>query len=123
MVPMAHYALQVAYAPLGWAALLKDPRDRLEAVRPVLHRLGGSIVHGWFAFAKYDVLLICEMPDNVTAAALSMAISAGGAAKSVKTTALMSFEDGIEALKRATAAEYSPPSSEIPYFGVYRGLE
>ena len=117
------YALQIAYTPLGWAALLKDPRDRLEAVRPVLHRLGGSIVRGWFAFGKYDMLLICEMPDNVSAAALSMAISAGGAVKAVKTTALMTFEDGIEALKRAKAAEYTPPPSEVPYFGVYRGLE
>ena len=45
--------------------------------------------------------LICEMPDNVSAAALSMAISAGGAVKAVKTTALMTFEDGIEALSPA----------------------
>ena len=118
---MTLYALHVAYAPLGWAALLKDPQNRLEAVRPVVQRLGGSIVHGWFTFGKYDVLLICEMPDNVSAAALSMAISAGGATKAVETTALMSFEDGLAALEKAKAAEYTPPPSEIPYFGVYRG--
>jgi hypothetical protein len=67
------------------------------------------------------LLVICEMPDNVSAAALSMAISAGGAIKAVKTAPLMTFEDGLEALRQAKAAEYVPPRSEVPYFGVYRG--
>jgi uncharacterized protein with GYD domain len=117
---MAFYALQTAYTPLGWAALLKDPQDRLEAVRPVVQRLGGSIVNGWLTFGEYDLLVICEMPDNVSATALSVAISAGGAVKAVKTTPLMTFEEGLEAMRKAKAAEYTPPRSEIPYFGVYR---
>src|SRR3984893_822982 len=118
---MALYALQTAYAPIGWAALLKDPQNRMEAVKPVVQRLGGSIVGGWLTFGEYDVLLICQMADHVSATALSMAISAGGAVKAVKTTPLMTFEEGIEALKKAEAAQYAPPRSEIPYFGVHRG--
>ena len=118
---MAHYSLQVAYTPLGWAALLKDPQHRLEAIKPVIERLGGSVVNGWFMFGEYDLLVICELPDDVSAAALSMAISAGGAARAVKIAPLMSFEDGLEAMRKAKAAEYAPPRSEIPYFGVYRG--
>jgi uncharacterized protein with GYD domain len=118
---MAVYALQTAYTSVGWAALLKDPQNRMEAVKPVVQRLGGGIVDGWLTFGEYDVLLICQMPDNVSATALSMAISAGGAVKAVKTTPLMTFEEGIEALKKAKVAEYAPPHSEIPYFGVYRG--
>ena len=117
---MAYYCLQTAYTPLGWAALLKDPQHRLEAVRPVIERLGGTIVNGWFAFGEYDLLIICDLPDNISAAALSMAISAGGAVKAAKTTPLMTFDDGLEALQRAKQAEYAPPRSEIPYFGVYR---
>jgi hypothetical protein len=50
-----------------------------------------------------------------------VAISAGGAVKTVKTAPLMTFEDGLEALRLAKAAEYTPPRSEVPYFGVYRG--
>ncbi|MDJ1157004.1 GYD domain-containing protein [Chelatococcus sp. SYSU_G07232] len=118
---MALYALQCAYAPVGWAALIKDPQNRLEAVRPVVERLGGSVVHGWLTFGPYDVLLVCELPDNVSAAALSMAISAGGAVRAIETTVLMTFDDGITALAKAKAAEYAPPPSEVPYFGVYRG--
>jgi uncharacterized protein with GYD domain len=118
---MPYYSLQAAYAPAGWAALLKDPQHRLEAVTPVIERLGGSVVSGWMALGEYDVLVICEMPDDISAAALSMAISAGGAVKAVKTMQLMTFEDGLEALRKAKEAEYAPPASEIPYFGVYRG--
>jgi len=117
---MAFYALQTAYTPVGWAALLKDPQNRLEAVKPVVERIGGSIVNGWLTFGEYDVLVICEMPDNVSATALSMAISAGGAVKAVKTTPLMTFEEGIEAQKKAKESQYTPPRSEIPYFGVYQ---
>jgi uncharacterized protein with GYD domain len=71
---MALYALQTAYAPVGWAALLKDPQNRMEAVKPVVQRLGGSVVDGWLTFGDYG-----QLPDNVSATALSMAISAGRA--------------------------------------------
>jgi uncharacterized protein with GYD domain len=118
---MALYALQTAYAPIGWAALLKDPQNRMEAVKPVVQRLGGSVVDGWLTFGDYDVLVICQLPDNVSATALSMAISAGGAVKSVKTTPLVTFDEGLEALKKAKDAGYTPPPSEVLYFGVYRG--
>ena len=118
---MALYALQTAYAPIGWAALLKDPQNRMEAVKPVVQRLGGSVVDGWLTFGDYDVLVICQLPNNVSATALSMAISAGGAVKSVKTTPLVTFDEGLEALKKAKDAGYIPPPSEVPYFGVYRG--
>jgi uncharacterized protein with GYD domain len=120
-ITMAYYALQAAYSSLGWAALVKNPHSRIEAVKPVVERLGGKIVNGWLSFGEFDVLVICELPDNVGASALSMAISAGGAVKSVKTTPLLTFEEGIAALQKAKDAEYAPPHTEIPYFGVYRG--
>ncbi len=114
---MAHYLLQTAYSPLGWSAMLKNPQNRLEAIQPVVSELGGSIVDGWMQFGEYDVLIVCELPDNVSAAALSMAISAGGAVKSVKTTPLLTLDDSVTALRQAASASYSPPASEFPYFG------
>src|SRR5260370_3692569 len=116
---MAYYALQAAYAPTGWAAMLKDPQHRLEAVRPVIERLGGSIVNGWLSFGEYDVLVVCQLPDNISAAALSMAISAGGAIKAVKTLPLMTFEERLQALRKAEDAEYYAPRSPIPHFCDY----
>jgi uncharacterized protein with GYD domain len=107
---MANYMIQVAYTADAVAALVKNPQNRIEVIRPVIEKLGGSLVGAWFAFGEYDVLLIAQMPDNVSAAAFSFAVSAGGATKAIKTTTLMSIEDGIEALKKATGAGYQPPA-------------
>ena len=105
---MAHYLLQVAYTPEGWATLLKKPQNRVEGVRPAIEKLGGKIVGAWFAFGDHDVVLIVDMPDNVSAAAAAIAFAAGGACKSVKTTPLISAEDGVEAMKKAGASGYQP---------------
>jgi uncharacterized protein with GYD domain len=114
---MAYYLLQMTYTPQGWAALVKNPQNRLQALAPVVERLGGSIINGWMQFGKYDVLIICQMPEQVSAAALSIAISAGGAIERVETTPLLTFEEGIESLRKAGDAQYSPPESEFSYFG------
>jgi uncharacterized protein with GYD domain len=118
---MALYAQQISYMPQAWAALLKAPENRLEIVQQVVEGLGGKLLDGWFSFGEYDVLVICELPDTISAAALSMAVSAGGAIKSVKTTPLISFDEGLDAMRKAAETAYTPPRSEIPYFGVYRG--
>jgi uncharacterized protein with GYD domain len=117
---MPFYAQQVRYTEVGWAALVASPENRLEAIRPTIERLGGTIVDGWFSFGDYDMLLICQLPDSMSAAALAMAVSAGGAIKSVKTTPLLSFDEGVQAMSIAKSAEYTPPATEIPYFGTYR---
>ena len=106
---MAHYLFQVAYTNEAWATQVKNPQNRLELVRPVVERLGGKVVDAWFAFGDYDVVLICDMPSNVSAAALSMAATAGGAMKAIKTTPLMTIAEGIDAMKRAGDAGYQPP--------------
>jgi uncharacterized protein with GYD domain len=107
---MAYYLVQAAYTTEAWAAMVKDPQNREEVIRPVIERLGGSLVGTWFAFGEYDVVSIIQMPDNVSAAALSLAASAGGAAKAIKTTPLMTIAEGITAMRQAAAAGYRPPS-------------
>lgn len=108
---MPYYLLQAAYTTDAWAAMVKNPQNRLEAVRPVVERLGGRVEGGWLAFGEYDAILICQMPDNVSAAAFSMAASAGGAVKAVKTTPLMTIEEGMQAMRKAAGAGFRPPSS------------
>jgi len=108
---MAYYLLQAAYTPEAWAALVKNPQNRVEAVRPAVEKLGGSIESAWLAFGEYDAVVIFQMPDNVSAAALSMAISAGGSCKAIQTTPLMTIEEGIEAMRKAGGAGYRPPKA------------
>ena len=107
---MPHYLLQVAYTADAWAAQVKSPQNRIDAVRPAVERLGGKIETAYLAFGDYDLITILEMPDNVSAAAFSLAASAGGAVKAIKTTPLMTLEEGIEAMRKAGGTGYRAPA-------------
>lgn len=106
---MATYLVQGSYTPEAWANLIANPHDRAEAVRPVIEKLGGKILHAWFAFGDHDVIVIGELPGNVEAAALSLAAAASGAFRSMKTTPLLSTAEGIEAMKKAAKSGYKAP--------------
>ena len=107
---MAYYMLQAAYSPDAWAAMVKNPQNRIDAIRPVVEKLGGKIDGGWLAFGEYDTVAICQLPDNVGAAALAMAASAGGALKAFKTTPLMTTDEAMAAMRKAAGVGYRPPS-------------
>ncbi len=107
---MAYYLIQAAYNPEAWDALVKNPQNREDAIRPGVEALGGR-VHGlWFAFGEYDIVGIFELPDNISAAAFSFAASSSRAVKALKTTPLMTMEEGIEGMRKAPGSGYQPPS-------------
>ena len=86
--------------------MVRNPQNRIEAVRPAIEKLGGKIESAWFAFGDYDVVLIIQMPSNVDAGAIAMAFAAGGACKSVKTTPLLTAEEAVQAMTKAASAGY-----------------
>ena len=108
---MPLYMWQGAYTSEGWATLTEKPQNRVQAVRPAVERLGGKIRSAFFCFGEYDVILIVEMPDNVSAAALAMAIASGGAIRTSKITVLLPPEDGLAAMKKASTAGYHAPKA------------
>ena len=71
---------------------------------------GGKFIGGWLCFGEYDAVLIADMPNMESMAAIALAIAAGGALKASKTTALMTGAQGVEALKKAdvVAKTYRP---------------
>ncbi len=105
---MPHYLHQVAYTSESWRALIGQPQNRIEAVRPAIEKLGGKIAGAWFAFGEYDIILVTDMPDNVSAAAIAIAFAGGGACKSVQTTPLMSAEEAVQAIRKAGETGYRP---------------
>ncbi len=107
---MPHFLTQVAYSEQAWQSLVSNPQNRLDAIRPVIEKLGGRVLNAYFAFGDYDFVLITELPDNVSAAALAIAASAGGACKSVKTTPLLENAEGLEALRKAGTSGYRAPT-------------
>ncbi len=109
---MPSYLMQVAYSTEGLATIIKNPQDRTEAVRKPIEKLGGKLQSAWFTFGDYDVAVILDMPDNVSAAAMALAFAGGGACKSVKTTPLLSPAEALEALKKAGSTGYKPAAAK-----------
>jgi uncharacterized protein with GYD domain len=109
---MASYLYQVSYTAESWAKQLANPGNRINAVRPAVEAAGGKVVVAYYAFGDADIVLIADLPDNVSAASLALVFSAGGAVSSVRTTVLMSIDDGLAAIKKAgsLAGTYKPPA-------------
>lgn len=103
--------IQAAYSTEAWASQVTNPQNRLEQLEPVLARLGGSIESAYFTFGEYDIVAITQFPDNRAAAALSMAAASSGSVKNLKTTPLMTIEEGVEAMGQAGGSGYSAPGS------------
>ncbi len=103
---MASYLVQAAYTQEALRALIAAPQDRTSVVAKAVKGMGGKLIGSWLSFGDYDITFIMEMPDNVSAVALALVAAAGGSLKSIKTTPLMSIEDGMTALKKAGTSSY-----------------
>jgi uncharacterized protein with GYD domain len=106
---MAYYLFQGSYTPETWAALVKRPQNRSRAVQNLAQELGGSLEGFWLTFGQDDFVGIMRMPNNVNAAALSVAAAAGGAVRSIRTTPLMTPQEGVKVMRRAAKVHYRAP--------------
>jgi uncharacterized protein with GYD domain len=97
---MALYMYQASYTAKSMAAQLKEPLDPVEAIRSALEDVGAKIVVTGFPFGEYDVLIVYEAPDDMTAASVAMAVAAAGEVKSGKTTRLLSGQEWLESLRK-----------------------
>jgi uncharacterized protein with GYD domain len=73
----------------------------LERIQPLLDGCRGSVTGCFYAFGEYDLVLLADFPGDEEAAAFSLAATAGGSIKSIKTTPLLSVDQGITAMRRA----------------------
>ena len=112
---MPYYLVQLSYTKEAVKALVDNPQNRIEAVRPAFEELGVTIREAFLAFGDYDVVLITEAPSNVQAAAISLAVTAGGAVEHYKTAPLMTWGEGVEAMRAAGGSSYRPPSEPRHY--------
>ena len=106
---MPSYLYQVSYTGDSWATQINNPVNRAEQIGAIIEAAGGKLESFHYAFGEYDAILIATFPDNQSAASLSLAAAAGGAVKSLKTTPLLTVDEGIEAIKKAGSAGYRPP--------------
>jgi uncharacterized protein with GYD domain len=107
---MPKYLLQAAYTPESFATQVKSPQNRVQAITPAVEKLGGTVETAYYTFGDYDIVVVLEFPDNTAAAAFAIAVAAGGACRAVKTTPLMTIDEGINAIKAAGGTGYKPAS-------------
>jgi uncharacterized protein with GYD domain len=107
---MPMYMYQAAYTPESLAAQIKEPKDRIEVVKPVFDAIGAKILAAGYPFGEYDVLVVFDAPDDTAAAGLALGVAAGGAVRSAKTTRLLSGQEWIESLRKAQGVvpQYRP---------------
>jgi uncharacterized protein with GYD domain len=106
---MPYYLVQLSYTKEAIKTLDEHPQNRLEAARPAYEELGVTIREAFLAFGDYDVVLLLEAPDNVRAAAISLTVMGGGAVAHYKTTPLLTWDEGVEAMRVAGTSSYTPP--------------
>jgi len=108
---MALYLTRFRYTPETWARLMKSPEDRREAARKYIESVGGKLHGFWYAFGSYDGYNVWEAPDNVSMAAVAIAIGGGGALSKIETTPLLTVEETMKALDRARTVGYRAPGA------------
>jgi len=106
---MAKYLLETNYTLEGSRGVkAKGGSARVAAATELVEGLGGKVESFYFAFGGSDVFVIADMPDNVSAAAAALTVSAGGGA-TTKTVALITPEEMDAAAKMQ--ATYRPPGT------------
>jgi uncharacterized protein with GYD domain len=89
----------------------REPEDRRTAAESYIQSVGGKLHGFWYAFGTHDGYTLWEAPDNVSMAAVALAISGGGALSSLETTVLLTVDETIEALRKAEQVRYQAPGA------------
>ena len=106
---MPKYLVQGSYSVEGAKGLLKDGGTKRRAmVQALMENLGGRVESFYYAFGDADAYIVVDGPDNVTAAAVSMAVNASGAVNT-KTTVLLTAEEIDQAITKSV--NYRPPGA------------
>ncbi|MFF4834697.1 GYD domain-containing protein [Streptomyces sp. NPDC001315] len=97
---MPKFLIQATYTPEGTKGLLNEGASgRRAAVDQVVSDLGGKVEAMYFAFGEEDIVLIIDLPDPVSMAAISLAVKASGALHT-RATPLLTLAEIDEATRR-----------------------
>lgn len=108
---MPLYLTRFSYTPDTWARLILQPEDRGKAAQAYIESVGGKLHGFWYAFGTHDGYNLWEAPDNVSMAAVALAISGGGALSSFETTVLLTVPETMDALRKAGQVQYRAPGT------------
>jgi uncharacterized protein with GYD domain len=100
---MPKFLIEANYTSKGLRALAQEkPSSRQAVLKETLASLGGKLEGVYYALGDRDVYVVCECPDHVSAAALSMAVSATGMVRT-KTIPLLTIDEADRAISTKTS--------------------
>jgi uncharacterized protein with GYD domain len=108
---MPLYLTRFSYTPETWARLIGNPEDRRKAAQEYIESVGGKLHGFWYAFGDHDGYSLWEAPDNVSMAAVALAITSGGALSSFETTVLLTVDETMDALHKVGQVRYRAPGA------------
>ncbi|MBY8882196.1 GYD domain-containing protein [Actinacidiphila acidipaludis] len=106
---MAKYLIQASYTAEGAQGLLKEGgTGRRRAVDETVGGMGGTVEAMYYAYGEHDAVMIIDLPDTVSMAAVSMMVKASGAMRTMATP-LLTIEEIDEATRRQVT--FHPPKA------------
>ena len=101
---MPKFLVEASYSPEGVQGLIKDGASkRVKTATGLVESLGGTVENFYYAFGSTDIYGVVDMPDNVSATAVSLAVNASGAV-------------GVSLTPLLTAAEVDAACTKVPSF-------
>lgn len=116
---MSRYLFEVSYTSESWATQVRAHANVIDRITPLVQQLKGTIDSVYYAYGDRDLVALIDFPTAEDAAAFSLAASSGGAISSIRTTPLLTVDQGIAAMTKANAAmsAYQPPTSASAHSG------
>jgi uncharacterized protein with GYD domain len=104
---VAKFLIKASYSSQGVQGVMKEGgTSRRDIVGALTSNLGGTMESFYFGFGEADAYVTVDLPDNISAAAIALAVNATGAAQ-VSTVVLMTPEEIDEATRKTV--DYRPP--------------
>ncbi len=106
---MPKYLVEGSYTSDGLRALVREAHSRRRLdIAKTIESAGGKLEAFYFAFGDADFYMIIDIPDNVSAAALSVVANQSRFVTS-KITVLMTADEMDQAIKKTKVIEFLPP--------------
>ena len=109
---MSLYMFKASYTSASIKAMVENPTDRSGMIAKACETFGGKMLHFLMAFGEDDAIMICELPDDVAAAAISAQVGASGGCSRIITIQLLSIEAWVKActMARDVSSGYKAPT-------------
>src|SRR5579875_1733010 len=104
---MALYMVQMTYTPETWAKMIKNPQDRAIPSRDLVQRLGGKLLGLYYSLGEYDGMVLFEVPDDISASAVSLAVKARWIIKGNEITRLFTIDEAMHGMSNAESSPFS----------------